>query len=354
MIFLNRDSSASLMYLGERHYDIVFDFSSSPQGGSLKRIAAYVNYFSNSSIKTLFLLQPAVADQLGSKEGVDIIKVRKNKFLRALGISEYLNFLKVKPTWLFSYGIPIYHAVAQYHWFHISNTLPLALGSLPRSSINYYRQAVLQRQLRKHSPLCDVVSAESEFALTLYETINLGHPQYVVLRNGISPSALDFTNTVPASPKYAIAVGTSDHKRIALTGAVYDVLKSQLGLSKLVIIGQPSEVPADLLQRKDVELLRPMSEGQYWPLLAQASAFISSAVIENSSNAVLEALTLCPLVVLSDIPSHQEMVVKVDKASFMVLGQPHFIVHNHPSGLTPPTWIDSIAVMLGKMGLPGN
>jgi hypothetical protein len=354
MIFLDRGASTSLLHLGEKHYDIVFDFSSSPQGGSLKRIAAYVNYFSNSPIKTLFLLQPAVADQLGSKEGVDIVKVRKNKFLRALGISEYLNFLKVKPTWLFSYGIPIYHAVAQHHWFHISNTLPLALGSLPRSSINYYRQAVLQRQLRKHSPLCDVVSAESEFALTLYETINLGHPQQVVLKNGISPGALDFTNAVQASPKYAIAVGTSDHKRIALTGAVYDALKSQLGLSKLVIIGQPSEVPADLLQRMDIELLRPMSEGQYWPLLAKASAFISSAVIENSSNAVLEALTLCPLVILSDIPSHQEMVVDVDKTAFMVLGQPHFMVNNHPSGLTAPTWSDSIAVMLGKMGLPGN
>jgi hypothetical protein len=202
--------------------------------------------------------------------------------------------------------------------------------------------------------LCDVVSAESQFALTLYETINLGHPQQLVLKNGISPGALDFANSVPASPKYAIAVGTSDHKRIALTGAVFDELKSQLGLSKLVIIGQPSEVPTDLLQRMDIELLRPMSEGQYWPLLAQASVFISSAVIENSSNAVLEALTLCPLVVLSDIPSHQEMVAAVDQTAFMVRGQPHLMVKNHLSGLIPPTWNDSIAVMLCKMGLPGN
>jgi len=347
-------STEAQAQLGKQHYDIVFDFSSSPQGGSIKRIAAYLNYFSKSPIRTLFLLQAAVADQLGPKVGVDIVKIRKSAFLRALGISEYLGFLKVKPTWLFSYGIPIYQPVAQHHWFHISNTLPFALDSLPKSSINYYRQAVLQRQLRKHSPLCDVVSAESRFALNLYEAIDLGHPQQVVLRNGISPGALDFTNTVPATPKHAIAVGTSTHKRIALTGVVFDALKAELGLSKLVIIGHPSEMPADLLHRIDVELLHPMPESQYWPLLAQASVFISTAVIENSSNAVLEALALCPLVILSDIPSHREMVEADDIDSLIVEGQPHFRHDNRRSTLRLPVWDDSISVMLGKMSLSSN
>ena len=331
-------------------YDIVFDFSSSSEGGAIKRINAYIDYFSKSPLKTLFLLHQNMTEQIHLISGVDIKIINKNKLFRAIGITEYLGFLKEKPRWFFSYGMPLNYPVGERNWFHISNTLPLALNSLSINSLNRYRQAILQCQLRARALRCDVVSAESQFALNLYAKITSKKYSEIILKNGISLDPKNFLRSLPETPKFAIAVGTNEYKRIALTIAVYDSIRISDQLEYLIILGDVSEVPKAFLARSDIKIVKKLNPNPYFDLLARAAVFISTSIIENSSNAVLEALALCPKLILSDIPPHQEMLNLKDTQSEEINGVAMLLQDNQRK-VSLPIWEDSIAVMLNKMGI---
>ena len=107
-------------------YDIIFDFSSSPTGGSFRRIEAYAIFFSNVKIKTLFLLHPKTADRLNNKYKVHIKVVTKTFLEKFFSRNSYLNKYIGECRWLFSYGIPIFNPIGENNWFHISNILPFS------------------------------------------------------------------------------------------------------------------------------------------------------------------------------------------------------------------------------------
>ena len=64
-----------------KRYDIVFDFSSSPSGGALRRIEAYASFFSNSDFDTLFLVHEDILQRIKRFRGINVVPVEKKKKL---------------------------------------------------------------------------------------------------------------------------------------------------------------------------------------------------------------------------------------------------------------------------------
>ena len=62
-----------------KRYDIVFDFSSSPSGGALRRIEAYSSFFSNSDFDTLVLVHEDILQRIKIFRGINVVPIEKKK-----------------------------------------------------------------------------------------------------------------------------------------------------------------------------------------------------------------------------------------------------------------------------------
>jgi len=334
--------------------DIVFDFSSSPVGGGLRRIDAYARYFSASGHRTIFLVTPPIAERIGSYSNIDVRPMDRSSLAKAVGDSRYLRSPCERPRWLFSYGIPIHAPIGARNWFHVSNALPLCLGHVTLPPRALLRMSVLAFWIKVRASRCDVVSGESHFTLARYDAVAGHRGDRVVLQNGSSEELAEAAarrSDGPAQP-VAVVVGTAPYKRIRETYEVFTALKREFGWRKMVILGSADEIPKAIRDAHDVERVGHMNDGDYMRLMSDANAFLSMSEAENSSSAVLEGLTLAERVVLSDIPSHAEMIRDVPIERRTLAGISCLLVEpNREAELALPTWDTSIEVMLAHMGL---
>ena len=91
-------------------------------------------------------------------------------------------------------------------------------------------------------------------------------------------------------------------------GAVLEQMQATRRLDKLLIVGNLESIPLSVRRKPYVECLGILPREQVLQHMRQSQVFISTSEIENSSNAVLEALVLGNTVVVSDIPSHRELI----------------------------------------------
>ena len=103
---------------------IVFDFSSSPWGGSFRRIQAYADYFSQSDLKVLFLISSQLKQTEYVTSRVQTKIISKSNVEKILVNPDYISNIGLQSEWLFSYGIPLRRRLAENQWLHISNVLP--------------------------------------------------------------------------------------------------------------------------------------------------------------------------------------------------------------------------------------
>ena len=85
-------------------------------------------------------------------------------------------------------------------------------------------------------------------------------------------------------------------------------IKEANNLRKFIIVGSTRNIPKSVINDKFVEIRSSPSRDELLTLLYNAEYYISASQIENSSNAVLEALLLSKNIILSNIPSHNEML----------------------------------------------
>jgi glycosyltransferase involved in cell wall biosynthesis len=272
-------------------------------GGGLKRLRAYVDHFAARQEHVLFLVHPQTEEHVAGKT-VKYEVVRRRPLVRLCFDPRFVSRYCGRSHWFFSYGIPIYAKVDDHNWLHLSNSLPFGLMGLTVDLREFVCNFLLRERFVASADNCTVVSGESEFTLDIYRRTTGWRREFVLLRNGME--ALDSGNGTTRLP-HAIAVGTSRYKRLDRTCAVLERMQATRRLEKLLIVGNLDSIPLSVKRKPYVECLGILPRPQVLQHLRRSQVFISTSEIENSSNAVLEALVLGERVVLSDIPSHREL-----------------------------------------------
>lgn len=329
-------------------YDIIFDFSSSPIGGSFRRIEAYAFFFSNSNIKTLFLLHPQVAERLNNKYQIEIEIIKKNFLGKFFSRNLYLNKYEGKCRWLFSYGIPITNPVGKYNWFHISNILPFSNSKISLSSFVRLKSLMLYFYILRSKSYLDIVSAESYFSINLAKKI-FNEKILIHLNNGFSKDSLITNQKV--NKKYAICVGTAKYKRIDISFNLFLTIKEEYNIKELLILGSEKEIPSFIRNSNLVKVINKVEDNEYFSLLSNSSLFISTSEIENSSVAMMEALQFSKRLILSNIPSHSEIYI-AEPDKLKINGKEYLIINNSNNDVLIKyfsDWNDIISKMLKEM-----
>jgi len=328
-------------------YDILFDFSSSPVGGGLRRLEAYAEYFSQSPLKIHFFIHSATSNRDRIQQLVPTTLVHKTGISQICLNKDYLKKIDIGAKWLFSYGIPIKRGYAEKNWLHISNVLPFFFTHATVGPTIFLKMCLLRQQFKSNYLNNDIISAESNFSIKMYIGVTGWKGDALVLRNGLHNGnpGLD-----PKQP-YAIAIGTHSYKRIDRTYEVFQELKDDLGLNKLLIVGDSKRIPRAIRTAFDVEAKGFIPNTAIKSMLRSASYFISTSEVENSSNAVLEGLQHTKKAILSNIPSHQEMLKSDSDKQFQYQGKDYLIVNqNDVSDDAIAEWSSEISKMLGRMG----
>ena len=206
---------------------------------------------------------------------------------------------------------------------------------------------LLRQQFKSNYRNNDIISAESDFSINIYKDVTGWKADALVLRNGIPKGDLRLNRKQP----HAIAIGTHSYKRIDLTYHVFKELKDALGLKKLLIVGDSKRIPQAIRRDDDVDTKDFLSEEVLHSSLNGASYFISTSEVENSSCAVLEGLQYTKKAILSNIPSHREMLRSDSGIHFEYQGKDYLIVNqNEVSDSAMVEWSSEISKMLLTMG----
>ena len=236
-------------------FNFLFNFAVTRTGGGLKRLYAYSKWF-NENGGALFIIHPKC----------DFLKKKfpKNKYFivfqsrleRIFNDCKYLIKIKKeinKPDLYYSYGIPIYYHFGKINWFHVSNILPLSSRpwNLKLSLFDrLLRLNLLSFKIKKNFPNADIVSAESKNSLKIIKNQNI--KEFFLSING-SDDELNYLEKKlkVAKENIAIIIGTQNYKAILESFFVFEYLKKQNKLLKLIIIGNAKNIPGSIDRKKE-------------------------------------------------------------------------------------------------------
>ena len=112
---------------------------------------------------------------------------------------------------------------------------------------------------------------------------------------------------------YAITIGTYRYKQISIAFRLFKFLQEKdTKLQKFLIIGNRDDLPHEVRTNDQVVVDIGSNRESLIQWLSNAEYYISASQIESSSIATLEGLILSKSVVLSDIPSHREMLKNIE------------------------------------------
>ena len=329
----------------------IFNFSASYTGGGLKRLNAYSEWFDKKGGANFI-----VHDNLKGigKKFINnrYYYIKKNNAKRLLNDCYYLKEIMSDFNTIdlyFSYGIPIYEKIARINWFHLSNVLPLLphyrFMSLPLK-LKFH---LLGNRIKKNFRNYNIISAESRYSLNLLKE-KIGHDvNGIVLNNGHEDMLMNNAGTNNKNVPYAVAVGTYKYKALKDTFRLFLNLKKKDNNLVLVIMGPEHDIPKEFYGRKDIEITGEVKRDEVIENLRKAKYFISTSLVENSSNATLEGLLCSGESYISDIPPHRELLqnctyqtLKFDNVSMPVL----HVEGNEKNKISPVSWDEIIKNMI--------
>lgn len=289
----------------------IFNFSSSVEGGGLKRLLAFVQWFNkeggacfivNSKLKHLF-----EQDKINSFFYIDTSKF--DKFINNLSYVNKVIELIEECHLYYSYNIPINRDIcALYKWYHLSNILPFFNPfsyKIPflRSIELWWLGKLIKRNLH----YTDVVSAESVWSLDQI-------PNHDGLTKILSVNGADFELTHAQNFHHsddhlniAVVVGTYFHKNLLDSYSIYKYLRIKNPKLKLIVIGPKGSIPDCMLEDHMVILKGVLDHNEVCMMLKKSLYYISTTLIENSWNAASEGVLLANKSYVSDIPPHREL-----------------------------------------------
>ena len=328
----------------------LFNFSSSWTGGGLNRTYETVKWF-DSNLGAYFIINDKIKDEISIFNRKNkYFFVSENKLKRLLMEGYYMPQIIDeigKPDIYFSYGISVFYNIGNINWFHISNALTIKTKNISLPLIKRIQMWILKRRIIRSMKYTQIVTGESEFSINLLKEINnKKHLKcfYDVLPNGYDISIVKniLNKKRDLSLNYGLTIGTFTYKKIKVALELFYEIKKEKNLEKFIIVGSSDYVPNSVINDKLVEFKSNISKEELFKLLYNAEYYISASQIENSSIAVLEALLLSKNIVLSNIPSHNEMVRNL-KPTKLVLenSKTDFIIlENKKKKFVPMSWID--------------
>tara|TARA_B100000029_G_scaffold511989_1_gene607423 strand:+ start:895 stop:1959 length:1065 start_codon:yes stop_codon:yes gene_type:complete len=294
----------------------LFNFASSFSGGGLRRLIETAKYFDTNGGATFIINKKSEQFlQQYSKNNI-FFTVQPNKILRLLKDGYYLKKILRKaktPEIYFSYGLPIFFDVAKINWFHVSNALSLTTKGINLPFLKKLEMQVLRNKILRSLEYADIISAESEFTLNLIkaraESRNLSIFRSI-LPNGFNHSELSsISKPQECKDLYSITIGSYKYKRLELAYDIYNLLKQdEPRLNRFIIVGNKSDLSKRLSNNNEVAVYDIQERERLIKLISGAEYYISASQIENSSIAALEGLILAKKTIVSDIPSHYEML----------------------------------------------
>ena len=298
----------------------LFNFASSYSGGGLRRLIETARFFEKNGGAT-FIINKKAEKLVREFSGNNVFfPVVPNKIFRLLKDGYYLeNIVREagKPDIYFSYGLPIFFDVTTVNWFHVSNALSLNTQGIYLPILKKLEMEVLKNRILRSLRNTNIISAESEYTLNLVKEGAKSFNRDIygsILPNGFDKE--EFINIdQPSEYKdlYSITVGSYQYKRLELAFDIHQLLKDkEPRLRKFFIIGNKNDVSTKLLSNKEVIVEDIKDRKKLINLIAGAEYYISASQIENSSIAALEGLLLAKNTVISDIPSHYEMLSNIE------------------------------------------
>jgi hypothetical protein len=290
----------------------VFNFSSSAEGGGLKRLLAFAAWFDRNG-GAHFIVHPKLKGIFGedSKNTYHFVGVGSVfKFLNSQTYVEdiieeigYCNFY-------YSYNIPLKRSItAKIKWFHLSNVLPFV--EMSQFDIPLRRKVELWwlgKLTREGFPFVDFISAESNFSLN----------QLIVgkrARKHLSINGADQEISVISAKKpskkvnnEAIVVGTYHHKNLHDSYIIFEYLRINNPELKMVVVGVKDTIPQALKEDPNVEITGVIDNRDLCNRLQQARYYLNTSKIENSWNSASEGVYLAEQSFVSDIPPHRELL----------------------------------------------
>ena len=294
----------------------LFNFSSSWSGGGLIRTLETIKWF-DDNFGASFIISDRIKDLVSSHNKKNkYFFVSENKIKRLVMDGYYMPEIIDeigRPDIYFSYGIPVFNNIAKINWFHISNALTLKTNNISLPLITRLQMWILKKRIIKTMNNTDIATGESKFSINLLKEENKKRNitcHYDVLPNGYDISLLEdvLNKKREQSIRYAITIGTFSYKKIDIALELFQKIKKTYNLKKFIIIGSSNHLPKSIINEGFVEFKSNISREELFSLLYNAEYYISASQIENSSIAALEALLLSKNIILSNIPSHNEMI----------------------------------------------
>ena len=332
----------------------LFNFSSSSNGGGFNRTRETVKWFDNN-FGAYFIINDKIKDEIIIHNKINkYFFISENKIKRLLMDGYYLPKIIDeigKPDIYFSYGIPVFKDIARINWFHISNALSLKTKNISINFVKRIQMWILKKRIIKSMKYTHIATGESEFSINLLkDKNNEKHIKcfYDVLPNGYDISLVKnvLNKKRELSYKYGITIGTFKYKKIKVALKLFHEIKKTNNLKKMIVVGSFDHIPKSVVDDKFVEIKSNVSTKELLNLLYNAEYYISASQIENSSIAAFEALILSKNLVISNIPSHEEMLRNFEtKKIFLENSSTEFIVldiknKNKNKKFAPISWND--------------
>lgn len=329
----------------------LFNFSSSFVGGGLVRTIETVKWFDNN-YGAYFIINDKIKDEVSRYNKKNkYFFIPNNKIKRIFFDGYYIPEIIAeigKPDIYFSYGIPVFNNIAKINWLHISNALTLKTDKISLPLKTRVKMLILKKRIIESIKFTDIATGESEFSINLLKgEVNKRNLKchYDVLPNGYDISLIEdvLNENREILTKYAITIGTYKYKKIKIALKLFHQIRESYDLEKFVIVGPTNNLPKSILKDKFVEVQPNLPREDLFNLLYNAEYYISASQIENSSNAALEALLLSKKIILSNIPSHNEMI-KNFKTKKIILKNYEFdfitLKNINSSKIDAISWID--------------
>ena len=293
----------------------LFNFSSSYQGGGLKRLTAFVKWFDRYGGAN-FIINKKLRGYFKKYTKNRYFYENISLFSKFINRQKYVDHIISKMTncnFYYSYNIPINRKVATIDWFHLSNVLPftgMSNSNLPlrRKLELWWLGILIRRSLKKPN----YVSAESNNSVKIL--ISLGTKRPVLSINGADDELkyLQLKNKVSYLENQAVIVGTYYHKNLADSYKIYKYLQSSKKNMKLIIIGSQKEIPSCIKNDLSVILKNSLCHRDVIKQLSSSKYYINTSLIENSWNGVAEGVTFAKKSYISSIPTHLELLKKTN------------------------------------------
>jgi glycosyltransferase involved in cell wall biosynthesis len=335
-------------------HPVLFNFSASPVGGGLKRATEYAKWFDRQG-GAWFMVHERCRHLVEEFPRNRFFVIKQSPLARVIddlsSVRRTLAELNATPECYYAFGIPLYARVGRVNWFHLSNVLPLDWRRIPLPVRSRIRFRLIGHRIKKGLPYADVISAESNASVALFDAGYRDRLFLSVNGNDDELREAERANTTERRPR-AVVVGTYPHKDLDESCAVFDTLKKGDPRLTLVVFGDSRLISRAIKSRPDVVVRGSRPRSEVIEELLHAQYYISTTRIEGSSNAASEGIFLAKEAFLSDIGPHRELLADVNhhRVTLTASGRPMLHIHRHDVSTSRlKTWSQVIGDMMTKI-----